>query len=43
VSSVISAKSVTFEFGNEFTANSGFEVKLGSTIEIKPNSTLKCK
>lgn len=43
VSSVISAKSVTFEFGNEFTANPGFEVKLGSTVEIKPNTTLKCK
>jgi len=43
VNSVISAKSVTFEFGNEFTANSGFEVKLGSTVEIKPNATLKCK
>lgn len=41
--SVISGNSVKFEFGNEFTATDGFEVKLGSTVEIVPNKTLKCK
>ncbi len=43
VGSVISSNNTTFEFGDEFTATSGFEVKLGSSVEIKPNSTLKCQ
>lgn len=42
-SSTISGNNVKFEFGNEFVANPGFEVKLGSTVEINPNKSLKCK
>ena len=42
-SSIISGNSIKFEFGNEFVANPGFEIKLGSTVEIKSDQSLKCK
>ena len=43
VSTIISSSNVKFEFGNEFTAEQGFEVKLGSAVEINPNKSLKCE